>query len=109
MRAGDAVTSFVVTRDLSSWLWETCRRLECSPAALVRGAITYDASGVFKVERASRWRGRSTSRERLTVRMSVQQDAHLSAAKRPGYGGRSRALRRMVWSLRAAIDPPVGA
>ena len=102
--------SFVVTADLSSWLWETCRRLECAPAAVVRAAVDLDRTGLFKIERAQRWRARSVARDRLTVRMSVRQHAHLvSAIKRPGYGGASRALRRLLWQLKAAIDPPVGA
>ena len=110
VRAGDAVSSFVVTPDLAEWLWETCRRLECAPAALVRCAVDYEASGRLQINRASRWQGRSTERARLTIRLSVLQAAHLeSAIRRPGYGGKSRALRRMLWQLKAAVDPPVSA
>ena len=110
VRAGDTVMSFVVTRDLGVWIWAACRRLECAPAALIRCAIDYDRTGLVAVARAQRWRGRSTERDRLTVRMSVRQAAHLaSAIRRPGYGGKSRALRRLLWTLRAALDPPVSA
>ena len=107
---GDQAMSFVVTPDLAEWLWKTCRRLECAPAALVRCALDYDRTGRAKVERAQRWRGRSVARPRLTVRLSVLQNAHLATAiRRPGYGGKSRALRRMLWRLKAVIDPPVSA
>ena len=104
--AGDAVSSFVVTPDLAEWLWETCRRLECAPAALVRCAVDYEASGRLQINRASRWQGRSTERARLTIRLSVLQAAHLeSAIRRPGYGGKSAGVAEDVVAAESGRRP----
>ena len=112
MRVGGVTTSLILTCDLHAWVYATCGRLQCSPAALVRAAITYDATDAIRIGVAYRWRDRGIpARRRLTLRMTVRQHAHLAAAAcaRPGYGATSAALRRMIWRLRAAIDGPVHA
>ena len=101
-----------LTRDLAVWLYAACRRLGCSPPSLVRAALDYDRGGRIVVGKPQAWRDRRGGPPggSLSVLMSVRQRAHLeSAIGRPGHGGASRALRRMLWRLKAVIDPPVSA
>ena len=101
-----------LTRDLAAWMYATCRRLGCSPPSLVRAALDYSTTGRVTIGRQQVWRDRrgGPPGRSLSVLMSVLQRGYLeSAVGRPGHGGASRALRRLLWQLKAVIDPPTGA
>lgn len=109
---GNVRMTVPLTRDLAVWMYATCQRLECSPPSLARVAVDYDKSGRVVVGKQQAWRDRRGGPPggSLSVLMSLRQRAHLeSAIGRAGHGGASRAMRRMLWRLKAVLDPPVGA
>ena len=108
---GGSRTCVRLTDDLWTWVLATCARRGCTRAQLIRAAITYDQTGRVVFITPLRLRDRGVARQDnhpITIHLSARLRLYL-AGKTRRRGHQARAVRRMVWALRAAIDPPVSA
>ena len=108
---GGSRTSVRLTDDLWTWVLATCARRGCTRAQLIRAAIEYDRTGRVVFITPLRVRDRAVARQDnhpITIHLSARLALYL-ADKTRRRGHQARAVRRMVWQLKAVIDAPVSA
>ena len=91
--------------DLFEWFHSTCKKHDCSMSELVRAAVRYSLTGdVMITSKPEPKRPRQ-----LQIYIPVEDAIALRAdADRHGDRSQGAILRRVLWQLRATLDPPVG-
>ena len=104
-RHGTLIRCDLSSGDLYAWFHATCEKYNCSMSELTRAAIRYTLTG--KVTIAPRPAVKRT--RDLQVFVPVE-DAIALRDESEKHGDRSQGavLRRVLWKLKAVLDPPVG-